>query len=951
MVPVRRGTGVWWTISALFRRAGIAAPLISLMILSVQVSATSGPSPSRGIRAERLRCEDTENPLGIDVRRPLLGWNLAASSTGDRGQKQTAYQVQVASSETRLRAGRADLWDSGKVPSGESLHVAYDGKPLAARQPAYWRVRVWDRDGRASRYSEPAWWEMALLELSDWQARWITRDAPAPATSAEFFRERPMPLLRKGFSVAGEVARARVYVSGLGYYELYLNGRRVGDHVLDPAWTSYDRRVYYATYDVTALLRSGANAVGAMLGSGWYDPLPLPLFGRFNLREQLTVGRPRLIAQLEITFKDGSRQVVETDTGWKVWDGPILKNSVYLGELYDARQEQPGWDRPGFDDSAWKPAAEAAEPVGPLQAQDLPPIRVRETVKPVRVTEPKPGVYVWDMGRNFAGWITLRAKGPAGTRVSLRYGELLYPDGTLNGMTAVAGQFKNRPVDLDSGQPSTAFQNDVYVLKGEGEEVYTPRFTFHGFRYVEVTGFPGKPSLEALEGHLLHSDVTPAGEFACSNEQLNRIQEMVHWTELSNLFSVQSDCPHREKLGYGGDIAATSEMAIFNFDMARFYRKSVRDLADAARPNGGLTETAPYVGIADEGLGGGSGPVEWGTAHPLLLRHLYQYYGERRLLEEQYETARRWVELLRSRAQGHILDNGIGDHETLAPKVRPLLGTAYYFYNVRLLAEIAGLLGRTADAEQYGRLAAEIRGAFNARFLKPGTGRYDIATQACQAVSLGFDLVPPEERSAAVEVLVRDVLDGHKGHLTTGIFGTKYLLTTLSDAGRTDVAYTVVDQKEFPGWRYMLEHGATTLWEHWAFSDNTYSHNHPMFGSVSEWFFKGLAGIQPDPDAHGFDRILIRPHPVKDLSWVRASYNSARGLVRSEWRREGEALRLEVEVPVGCTAAVYVPARGGAAVEEGGRPAAEAPGVCSLRNEGEAAVYQVGSGSYRFVVR
>lgn len=918
-------------------------------ILSMQ--AMQAASSPRGIRPERLRCEDAENPLGIDIRRPLLGWALLRNSPDDRGQSQTAYRIQVASSEGRLRSGRADVWDSGRVASSESLHLSYGGRPLGSRQRVYWRVRVWDRDGRASPYSEPAWWEMALLEPGDWQARWITRDAPPRATPAEFYQENPAPLFRKEFSQAGEVERARVYVSGLGYYELYLNGRRVGDHVLDPAWTSYDRRVYYSTYDVTHLLQSGANALGAMLGSGWYDPLPMPLFGRFNLREHLTVGPPRLIAQLEITYRDGSRQVVPTGTDWRVGDGPILKNSVYLGELYDARREQPGWNRPGFDDTSWRPPAEPAEPVGPLRAQDLPPIRVGQTVKPVRVTEPRPGVYIWDMGRNFAGWITLRASGPAGTRVSLRYGELLYPDGTLNGMTSVAGQIKNRPVEPGSGAPSTAFQNDVYVLKGEGEEVYTPRFTFHGFRYVEVTGLPEKPALEALEGHLLHSDVAPAGEFACSSELFNRIQEMVRWTALSNLFSVQSDCPHREKLGYGGDIAATSEMAILNFDMARFYRKTVRDFADAARPNGGLTETAPYVGIADAGLGGGSGPVEWGTAHPLLLRQLYQYYGERRLLEEQYEVARGWVELLRSRAENHILDNGIGDHETLAPKVRPLMGTAYYYYNVRLLAEIAGLAGRAADAEQYGKLAGEIRDALNRRFLKPGSGRYDIATQACQAIPLALGLVPPEERSPAVDVLVHDVLDEHQGHLTTGIFGTKYLLTTLSDAGRADVAYTIASRKEFPGWGYMLEHGATTLWEHWAFSDNTYSHNHPMFGTVSEWFFKSLAGIQPDPEASGFDRILIRPHPVKELDWARAAYDSARGVVRSEWRREAKALRLDVSVPVGCTATVCVPAGAGASVTEGNGPAAEADGVQFLRRDGEAIVFQVGSGAYHFVAQ
>jgi alpha-L-rhamnosidase len=897
-----------------------------------------------GVLPTRLRCEYATNPMGIDAARPRLSWVLESQQ---RNQIQTAYQVLVASSIEKLRADEGDLWDSGKVASSRSVHVLYEGKPLQSGLRAWWKVRAWDRSGVTSPYSEPAWWEMALLKPEDWRGKWIRSGTPPPANEQEMYADRPAPLFRKEFVVRREVRRARVYVSGLGYYELRINGAKVGDSVLDPAWTTYSKRVLYSTYDVTDLLKPERAVIAIMLGNGWYNPLPLRMWGRFNLREALTTGQPRAILQLSIEYADGTTDQVVTDESWHVGDGPILRNNVYLGEVYDARREQPGWDKPGFDDGNWGAAAPAAEPIGPLRAQMQPPIRCTQTLKPAKIAEPKPGIFIFDLGRNFAGCVTLKVAGPAGTKVQLRYGELLYPDGTLNPMTSVAGQVK-RPGVGGPGSPPIAWQSETYVLKGDGAEVYTPRFTFHGFRYVEVTGYPGRPDAEAIEGHRLNSDVEPVGTFSCSNEMFNRIQEMVRWTLLSNLFSVQSDCPHREKFGYGGDIVASSEMAILNFDMAGFYAKAVRDLADAVRSNGGMTETAPFVGIADAGFGDQSGPVGWGTAHPVLQWQLYQYYGDRQILEEQYEITKRWVDLLRSKAVGQILDNGISDHESLVPKPVALTGTSFYYYNTLLLSRFAGVLGRAADAERYAALAAEIRDAFNRRFLKAGKGRYDTGTQACQSFAMFFDLVPPSERQAALDVLVNDVMATHKGHLNTGIFGTKYMLAALSNAGRADVAHTIVNQRTFPGWGHMLDRGATTLWEHWEFSDNTFSHNHPMFGSVSEWFYKVLAGINPDPAAVGFDKFIIKPHPVGDLTWVKASYDSIRGRIAGEWRMEGDRFILAVKVPANTTGTICVPTRDASGVTEGGQPADRTEGIRFLRAEGGFAVYQVGSGTYQF---
>lgn len=920
----------------------------SLLAVTLALAVSAFACLGAGLKAEGLKCEYRVNPLGLDTPQPRLSWRLEAS---ERGQRQTAYQVLAATSPALLSQGKGDLWDSGKVAAIESVHVVYGGQPLCTGQRVYWKVRAWDRNDRPSAYSAAAWWEMGLLAPADWRAAWITRPRTEPRSEQQLFEDDPAPLLRKEFLVEKKLRRARVYVSGLGYYELRLNGQRVGDQVLDPGWTTYSKRVLYSTYDVTGQLKRGRNALGAMLGNGWFNPLPLRLWGKINPREHLTIGEPRVIAQLVAEFEDGTAQTIVTDESWKVGNGPVLRNSVYLGEVYDARKEQPGWDKPGFDDSGWQPAVVAGEELGSLQAQDAPPIRVTRVLKPVTLTEPKPGVYIFDLGQNFAGWAQLRVRGPAGARVRLRYGELLYPDGTLNGMTAVCGQIKGGGPNYrydGKGMPKTAWQMDDYILKGGGEEVYAPRFTFHGFRYVEVTGYPGKPKLSSLEGLRLNSDVAPAGSFACSNERLNRIQEMVLWTELSNLFSVESDCPHREKFGYGGDIVAAGEMAMFNFDMGRFYAKAVRDLVDAARPNGGFTETAPFVGISDEGLGENSGPVGWGTAHPFLLWRLYQHYGDKRLLEENYEAAKRWLALLRSHAQDGILDNGLSDHESLVPKPRALTGTGFYYLNAKLFANIARALGKASEAAEAEGLAETIRAAFNRKFLQPGTGRYDTATQACQAFALCLGLVPPEEQEPALAVLVRDIEAAHKGHLSTGIFGTKFLLEALTDLGRADTAFGVVNQRTFPGWGHMLENGATTLWEHWEFSDNTYSHNHPMFGSVSEWFFRGPGGINAASDAVGFDRIIIRPQPVGDLRWVKASYDSVRGKVVSEWNRKGDTFKLRVRVPVGTMATVFLPAKEGTAVSEAGQPVARAPGVLGLRRERGSAVLVIGAGEYEF---
>jgi alpha-L-rhamnosidase len=516
-------------------------------------------------------------------------------------------------------------------------------------------------------------------------------------------------------------------------------------------------------------------------------------------------------------------------------------------------------------------------------------------------------------------------------------------------MTSACGQIKGthknatgQPESVGGpGAPPVAWQGDTYIHGGRGEELYTPRFTFHAFRYVEMSGYPGKPPSDAITGLRLNSDVGRIGSFACSNERFNRIQAMCDWTFLSNIFSVQSDCPHRERFGYGGDIAATSEAFLMNYDMAAFYAKAVRDWGDSALDDGMLTDTAPFVGIQY------CGPA-WAMAHPLLQRQLHRYCGNRRLVEEQYEVAKRWLELVAGKNPEFVVQKGLSDHEALVSAPAPVMVTPLYAAAARTVGELAGILGRGDDATRFAKLAGDIRAAYLGKFLDPATGRIGPGTQASQAIPLYWDVLPAERRPAALQVLLDDIRGPRQGHLSTGIFGTKYALDVLSREGHADLACAIVNQPDFPGWGHMLERGATTLWEHWKENDNTFSQNHPMFGSVSQWFFQWLGGIQPAPDAVGFDRVIIRPQPAGDLSWVNASYDSVRGKIVSRWRREKGVLTLQVEIPPGVRAAVFVPVSNAASVAEGGKPAAQSEGVRLLREERSAAVFEVGSGHYAF---
>lgn len=858
-----------------------------------------------------LTCEYLENPLGVATAKPRFSWML----TGDgRNQWQSGYEIVVTDPARNI------IWQTGKVNSAQNLHVEYAGKALQPFTRYTWQVKVYDQDGIGSSWSTKQWFETAS---ADWAAQWIGDGSQQFGKDEDFYQEDPMPLFRRSFETKKKIASARLYISGLGYYEAYLNGQKIGDHVLDPGLTAYSKQVLYTVYDITSQVRNGTNAASIMLGNGWYNTLPLRFWGSINMRAALTTGRACVKALIRITYADGTTSLVPTDETWQTAPGPVVRNSIFLGEHYDARLEAP--------QTGWKQAVKVQGPAGELTPQMQPPIRVTKIVKPVSIHEIKPGVFILDMGQNFAGVVRLKVKGPAGTKVSIRYGEDKYPDGTLNGMTAVAGQIKKS--NGGPGAPPIAWQEDSYTLKGKGLETWAPRFTFHGFRFIEVKGWPGKPTLQDIEGLRMNSDLQENGTFTSSNNMFNKLNETIQWTFLSNVFSVESDCPAREKLQYGGDILCVAETYMYNYQMPQFYAKTIRDLANDQRPLGGITETAPFVGIADSGPGDGSGPMGWQAAYPFLIKKMYEYYGDKRIIEENYAAVARLIAFLEARAEDHLSDKDLGDHEALDAKAIPLTASAFYLLQVRAMAEFAEILHKEADKAKYNTLAENIRKAIVQKFYV--NGAFEKGTQTAQIVGLWSDLVKDADAQKAADTL-NAAFAKRNWHLSTGIFGTKMLFDVLRERDQNDMAYRIADQRSFPGWGYMLGSGATTLWETWAASDNTYSKNHPMFGSIGEWFYRSLLGI--NPAAPGFKKILIKPQPAGDLTFAKGSYNSPYGTITSDWKITNGKFSLKVTIPANTSAEIRVPLKYG-----------KVSGGKMLREEKGYGVFETGSGSYTFV--
>jgi alpha-L-rhamnosidase len=864
-----------------------------------------------------LKTEYRVDPIGIDATRPRFGWQLTSDA---RAQMQRAYQILVATSPEKLDADVGDRWDSGPVASDRSNQIEYRGSSLPSRTRCYWKVRVWDANNAVSAWSRRASFELGLLSPADWTARWIAE----PAVTAR------SPLLRKAFAVGKPVRRARVYATALGVYELHLNGQRVGQDYLTPGWTAYAKRLEYQTYDVTGLIVSGRNALGAILGDGWYA-------GRGPIRTPVSDTSRSVRVQLEIEYADGTVERVNSDASWRAWTaGPVQSSSIYDGERYDARKELPGWSTGGFDDSSWARARDVSTYGGTLVASTF-PVRVMQDQAPVAITSPAAGTYLFDLGQNIVGWARLRLQGKAGTAVHLRFAEALNPDGTL--------YTKNL---------RGAAQTDTYILRGTGHtEVFEPHFTYHGFRYVEVTGFPGTPARNAITGRVVYAALETTGTLTTSSAPLNRLYQNIVWSQRGNFYSVPTTGPQRdERMGATGDGQVFAATAALNMDVSAYFTKWSQDIEDGQDSSGAYGVTAPV----------GSRPLPpssaWQEAGVIIPWTVYQSYGDTRIIDRRWISMVRFIAYLQSRAVSNLLpaDTSIyGDWLNRGGEVpREVVANAYYGYSARLMAEMARATGRTTEADRYDTLFHDIRDAFT-RAYATEDGQVLSGAQGAYAMAIAMDMLPEGRVAGAANYLLSDIRT-RGNHVTAGIIGTKDLHKALTRAGQASVAYDVISQREDFSGISSIRNGATTIWEHWdgwtpdsGFSDpDMNSFNHYSFGAMGEWMYNTIAGIGGDPQQPGYKGIVIHPQPGGGLTAARGEYQSILGPIVSDWNINRSRFSLNIAIPANTTATVYIPTRDASTVMEEGVPVGSATGVTYLRREANAAVYRVGSGSYSF---
>jgi alpha-L-rhamnosidase len=1054
----------------------------SMVIATIILAAIASATPVR------LQCEYLENPLGLDLLAPHLSWQ---SDSAERNWRQTAYDILVASSEESLQAGQADIWDSGKIDSAESVGIVYRGPTLQSRKRYYWKVRVWDAAGQVSESTSTAWWETGLLHAADWKAKWIRwknlEDADdrkeirwiwvpgqdalavAPKTAATFrvtvklsekpreavlllatrgdvvarvnghevdaksrwttFDQRdisdqlilgensiavtvtapdspefgpnagaktaaaalaalvkitrmngsvmrfptdahwkaslektsdwkaarvvaeltdrrlgdlgelpqPAAYLRRTIALSKNLRSARLYVTALGSYRVFLNGNRVGDDVLTPEFTDYRKRVTYQAYDVTGWLVNGNNVIGALLGDGWYGS------GLTWSGVHFFSAPDRFIAQLELDYSDGSHDMIVTDQSWKAAASPVLRSDIYGGEVYDARMEQAGWENRGFDDSKWKPAVVADAPALVVSSEITAPARVIATLDPKSVTPAANGAYIFDMGQNMVGWATLKVKGRAGTRVRMRFAEILNPDGTI-----YTANLRN------------ADATDVYTLRGGGEETFSPHFTFHGFRYVEMTGYPGTPPLNAIAGDVVSSvSGDPVAKLTTSSVLVNQMWSIGIWGQRGNFLSIPTDCPQRdERLGWMGDAGVFWRTGSYNFDIAAFSQKFIQDIVDAQSRQGAFRNVSPNTlpSSVDEPAEPPSdsdmiGAPGWGDAGVIVPWTTWLQYGDRAVIEENWDAMQRWMEFIQSRNPGFLRKNGVGPNfaDWLAPDQntnKDLLATAYWALIANMMSQMAHAIGKVGDAKRYDELVQNIRTAFQKAYINDD-GTVGTGTQTSYVVALYTKLAPTALEEQLVGKLVKDI-EARNWHLSTGFLGTPFLLFTLADHGRSDVAYRLLLNDTYPSWGYMLSKGATTWWERWngdTGDPSMNSYNHYAFGSVIAWVYRYAAGIDTAPDMPGFKEIVIHPHLDSRMTSARAEYDSIYGKIISDWNgTPAGPFSLRVTIPANTSAKVFLPAIAGAHLAEDGRP-------LESEQEGGSYVVRIGAGSYRFEVK
>jgi alpha-L-rhamnosidase len=864
----------------------------------------------------KLRCNNAENPLGIDATTPQFSWEFTTTA---RNFRQAAYQVWVADSPEQLDKLQGNIWNSGKVVSSSSSGIVYKGAPLQSRKKYYWKVKVWSADNTEVLATQAANFEMGLLQQSDWEyADWV--GFPSGWIGRVHY-------FRRVFAFSKEVKKARAYVAGIGYYEMEINGKKVGDYVLDPATSDFSKTIYYTTYDVQRFLNK-ENVMVIAVAPGWY-------------------GMPKLRMQMEFEFSDGTREVIASNSIRNVTLGPVISAGILDGETYDAREEKPEWNLPsdtiikGLPSQHWGVAPVVEAPGGKMAAQQLEPIKVIQSFKPIAISEPEKGKYVLDAGKNTAGWLHIKVKGERGQKITMRFAETIYDNGTVN-----------------QENLRTAWATDHYILKGGGTEEWEPRFTYHGFRYVQIEGLKAKPSLEDFTIRQVRSDVEEAGTFTSGNDLLNRIDQMVKRTEASNLHSIPTDCPQRdERMGWLNDLTVRIEQAVYNFNLHRFYAKYISDVSDTQNENGEITDTAPYkVG------GKPADPVS--ASFLLLALKSYEYYGNSRIIADNYSQMKGWVDFLVSRSKDGIVEYSYyGDWSPPAEfgekgygygaisKNTPgnFISTGYLYYCAKLMTTMADVLGKKEDKAKYETLAAKTLTAFNNKFWDEKAGGYASNNQSCNSFALFLGAPSKERVPRVVANLVQRVKD-YNYHLTTGNLCTKYLLEALTEHGHTDIAYKIATQETYPSWGFMLSKGATTLWERWEYETggSMNSHNHPMMGSVGSWLYKYILGIIPDVESPGFEKFTIRPYIPKDLQYAQGEYKSVKGSIKSGWKKSKGSLELNITVPPNSVATVFIPTTQAKSITEGGKSLADKKEFKFLRMEGKSAVYEIGSGDYSF---
>ncbi len=884
-----------------------------------------------------LKCEYKINPIGVDLAKPRFSW---ISESGNRGVSQSAYQVFVSSSQTNLDENVADFWDSEKVSSDQSIQIIYDGKPLESNQTYFWKVKIWDQNGD-EHLSEPAFWTTGLLNESDWKAKWIGLDkatgADAPNNAHSILSAR---MLRHEFNLEKKVKSATAFISGLGLFELYLNGEKIGDQVLAPGLTQYNKRAFYMTFDVTKYLHSEKNAVGVILGNGrFFAP-------RAGATEQTrTFGFPKVICQMEIQYEDGSSKTIISDETWKLTtNGPVLSNNEYDGEVYDARLELPGWNNAGYDDFAWMKAELVEKPGEKLVAQPNEPIKIMDEIDPVSVKEIKPATFIFDMGQNMVGWVELFVKGKKGDKVTMRFAETLKQDGSL---------FVD---NLRSAEVT-----DTYILKGEGDEKWEPRFTYHGFRFVEMTGFPGVPTIHSIKGKVVHDALELTGSFTCSNPLINSIYKNAYWGVRGNYRSMPTDCPQRdERQGWLGDRSAECTGESFIFDISKLYSKWVTDMNDAQLASGSLPDIAPayWPTYSDN--------TTWPGTFLFASDMLYNQYGDLKTIDTNYPAMQKWISHMSQFLKGGIMPKDtygdwcvppedlklINSSDPLRITSAEYIGTAYFYYELKLMQKFALLLGKEQDAAEYSKTAEEMKAAFNEKFLDPTELKYGNNTCTTSILALAFDLVPAEHRDKIVDNLLQKILGENGGHLGNGLIGGQWLMRTLTSNGHADVAYQLAAQSSYPSWGYMVNRGATTIWELWngdKGDPGMNSGNHVMLlGDLIIWYYENLAGIKADPEIAGFKHILMKPYVVGDLTSVDASYNSIYGKIKSGWKLENGKFNWKVTIPANTSATVFVPTLEKEDVLEGNQSASKVDGIKFIKWEDDRAVFEIKSGDYSF---